>query len=56
MVMVLTFHLGEFASGSISRVKWRANLQAWVNGYFEVKIQRNLRAVDEIDMIVWRVQ
>lgn len=47
-------NLGEFASGSDFQVRGTgAGITGQVvNGFFEVEIQRNLRAVDEFDLVV----
>ncbi|MDG2324900.1 MAG: lamin tail domain-containing protein [Akkermansiaceae bacterium] len=47
-------NLGEFASGSDFQVRGTGTgiTGQVVNGFFEVEIQRNLRAVDEFDLVV----
>ena len=47
-------NLGEFASGSDFQVRGtETGITGQVaNGFFEVEIQRNLRAVDEFDLVV----
>jgi len=47
-------NLGEFASGSGFQVRGAGEgiTGQVVNGFFEVEIQRNLRAVDEFDLVV----
>ena len=47
-------NLGEFASGSDFQMRGMESgiTGRLVNGFFEVEIQRNLRAVDEFDLLV----